>query len=538
MQEEVLAITAARETRSLATDARLTSETWRSEAQFHQLLEKLPAGAYTCDPDGLITYFNQHAVALWGRAPQLNDPVDRWCGSFKLFAPNGAPISHDRCWMALALEQDREFNGHEIVVERPNGERITALAHANPIRDAAGTLVGAVNVLIDISDQKRSEEILRQADSAKNEFLATLAHELRNPLAPIRNAIEVMNLKGELTPDLRRALDIIDRQVKQMSRLVDDLIDVARITGNKFELKKERLDLATVVSAAVETSRPVIDTYGHVLTVAMPGEPVALEGDLTRLAQAVANLLNNAAKYTPHGGTISVRAEGQGSEAVIFVRDTGVGISPDMLPRVFDMFTQATASPHAQRDGLGIGLTLVRRLVELHGGTVAALSAGLGQGSEFVIRLPVAESASPLNGSRATRSKYPVLDLRILVADDNPDSATSLGMLLRILGSDVRIAHDGDEALRTAAEFQPHVMLLDIGMPKANGYEVAKRVRTSDWGRPIVLIAVTGWGQKTDRERSREAGFDHHLVKPVDASELIAMLASLKETTVAPNAVA
>jgi signal transduction histidine kinase/ActR/RegA family two-component response regulator len=502
----------------------------RGESHFRRLLDKLPAAAYMCDPNGLITYYNQRAVTLWGRDPKINDPVDRWCGSFKLCSADGEPIKHDECWMALALYNDREYNGHEIRIQRPNGDWLTALAHANPIHDSEGRSIGAVNVLVDISDRKNSEEQLRDADAAKNEFLATLAHELRNPLAPIRNALEVLQVKGELSGDARLAVEIIDRQVDNLTRLVEDLLDVARITGNKLELRKDRVDLANVVTAAIETSRPMIDANAHSLAVSLPEEPLFVEGDLARLAQVVSNLLNNAAKYTSPGGNISVSTERIGSDAVVVVRDTGIGISSQMLPHIFDMFTQATHPQHTPKDGLGIGLTLVRRLVEMHNGTVSAHSAGAGEGSEFVVRLPVlpAEGTSPRN-PRGQPVGYPKLDLRVLVADDNADSVATLSMLLRALGCDVRIAHDGETALRVASELRPHVMLLDIGMPKVNGYEVARQTRQASWGANVVLAAVTGWGQETDRERSRDAGFDHHLVKPLDFSELISMLTALSQ---------
>ena len=277
---------------------------YRSETEFRRLLDKLPAGAYTCDSQGLITYFNPHAVQIWGRAPKLNDPVDRFCGSFRLFAADGAPINHDRCWMALALQMNNEFNGHEIIVERPDGRRLTVLAHANPLRDDAGRLFGAVNVLVDISDRKQAEEVLKTADRAKNEFLATLAHELRNPLAPIRNAVHVLHLKAVPSPELQWGLGVIDRQVQQMAHLIDDLLDIARITGNKLELRKERIDLAAALHAAVETSSPVIEACQQAFVVNIPTTPIYLDADLTRLAQVVSNLLNNAAKYTEAGAVV------------------------------------------------------------------------------------------------------------------------------------------------------------------------------------------------------------------------------------------
>ena len=291
--------------------------------------------------------------------------------------------------MALALQMDSEYNGHEIIVERPDGRRLTALAHANPIRDEAGRLLGAVNVLVDISDRKRAEDALKEADRAKNEFLATLAHELRNPLAPIRHAIQVVQLKATPSPELQWGLDVIDRQMQQMARLIDDLLDIARITGNKLELRKSRIELSDVLFAAVETSRPLLEMCGQEFTVRTPAESIPLDGDLTRLAQVVANLLNNAAKYTERGGRVWLTAERQGSDAVIRVRDTGVGIPADLLPRVFDMFAQGEGSLERSRGGLGIGLSLVKRLVQLHGGSIEALSDGPGRGSEFVVRLPV-----------------------------------------------------------------------------------------------------------------------------------------------------
>jgi PAS domain S-box-containing protein len=541
---------------------RLTEATlFPGEAHFRRLLENLPAGAYTCDPDGLITYFNQHAVQLWGRAPKLNDPVDRFCGSFKLFAADGTPINHDQCWMALALRTDQGYNGHEIIVERPDGQRLIVLAYANPIRDD-GKLLGAVNVLVDISDRKRAEDDLRrakeerdaqladltrlhetserlyvqlqEADRRKDEFLATLAHELRNPLAPVQNAVHILRAQGTPGPALQWAREVIDRQVRQMARLVDDLLDLSRISTGKLELRQGRVELAEVLYAAVETSRPLIEACGHELSVSVPPVPVFIDGDLTRLAQVVSNLLNNAAKYTERGGRITLTAERQGSDAVVSVRDTGVGIPAAMLARVFDMFTQVDRSLDRTHGGLGIGLTLVKRLVELHGGSITAHSDGPGRGSEFVVRLPaVIESPrAPERSDRPGEPAAPAAALRILAVDDNRDAAASLGMLLRIMGHDVRTAHDGLEAIELADEFRPDVTLLDIGLPKLNGYEAARRIRQQPWGRGMVLIATTGWGQESDRRLSRESGFDHHLVKPLDPAALLDLLASLGQTAV------
>lgn len=509
--------------------------TLNSDVRFRGLLEKLPAGAYTCDPNGLITYYNQHAVQLWGRSPSLNDPADRFCGSFKLYALDGSPISHDQCWMALALKNCLEYNGHEIIIERPDGQRRTTLAYANPISDETGRLIGAVNVLVDISDRKRAEDALKEADRSKNEFLATLAHELRNPLAPIRAAVKILQLKSKPTRESQSALDVIDRQTRQMTRLIDDLLDIARITSNKLELRKARIELRDVLNAAIETSQPLIEQRGHEFIVAGPNEAIYLDGDMVRLAQVVSNLLNNAAKYTDRGGRIWLTAETKDGNAVVTVRDTGMGITPEVLPRIFEMFTQADRAITGSPGGLGIGLTLVRRLVQMHGGTITVRSDGPGKGSEFIIGLPMFDQQLPTEVKSIPRSHDALADkpapVRILVVDDNHDSADSLGLLLELVGNEVRVVHDGQIAVDVANEFQPRVVLLDIGLPTLNGYEVAQRIREQPWGKQAIMIAVTGWGEAVDRQRSKEAGFDHHLVKPVDLDALTAMLATVQTAT-------
>ncbi len=498
----------------------------RSAAWSRRLLERLPAGAYTCDPDGLITYYNPQAVQLWGRAPKLNDPVDRFCGSFKLFAADGAPITHDRCWMALALQHGREYCGEEIVVERPDGTRLPVLAHASPIHDERGNLLGAVNILVDISEQKRAQEALKEADRRKDEFLAMLAHELRNPLAPVRNALHVLRASGGAGPAAEGVREMMERQVGHMVRLVDDLLEVSRITRGKIELRKERVELAAVVRSAVETSRPLIEAARHGLTVSLPPGPVPLEADPVRLAQVVANLLNNAAKYTEECGQIWLAARRDGGAAVVSVRDSGVGIRADVLPRVFDLFAQADGTLQRAQGGLGIGLTLVKRLVEMHGGTVTAHSEGPGKGSEFVVRLPLAGEARPAAAAPQAGEPPAAAARRILVVDDNRDAADSLGLLLRFLGHEVRVAHDGPAALEAARAWRPAVVLLDIGMPGMDGYAVARALRALPELEGVVLIALTGWGQEEDRRRSRAAGFDHHLIKPVDLEALQALLAA------------
>lgn len=498
-----------------------------NELPFRAFLERLPAGAYTCDADGLITYFNQHAVQLWGRKPKLNDPKDRFCGSFKLFAIDGSPILHDQCWMALALKNLREYSGHEIMIERPDGQRLTALAHASPIHNERGRVIGAVNVLVDISDRKRNEDALKEADRSKNEFLATLAHELRNPLAPIRAAVKILQIKSP-TPESKSALDVIERQTRQMTRLIDDLLDVARITSNKLELRREQIELREVIKAAVETSRPLIEQRGHKLTVRSPLAPIHVDGDPVRLAQVISNLLNNAAKYTERGGRIWLTATRKGNDAVIKVRDTGIGIPAEVMPHIFQMFTQADRTVHGSSGGLGIGLTLVKRLIEMHGGTITAQSDGREKGSEFIVRVPTASASlqqPEIDSEEATTE--PTKPIRILVVDDNQDSADSLGLLLKLLGNEVRVAHDGLAAVDLADEFQPRVVLLDIGLPTLNGFEAAERIRQLPWGKQAIMIAVTGWGETVDRQRSKKAGFDYHLVKPVDPDVLTRLLQSL-----------
>jgi len=377
-----------------------------------------------------------------------------------------------------------------------------------------------------------AENAVQTPDRSKSEFLAILAHELRNPLAPIRNAVQILNRECALAPESQWALSAIERQVRQMARLIDDLVDVARITSNRFELRRERVDLASVLRLAIETSGTLLRAAGQEFTTVLPESPIYLDADPIRLAQAVSNLLNNAAKFTDRGGHIWLVVERNGSDAVITVRDTGVGISRAMLPHVFEMFTQGEQAHSRTLGGLGIGLTLVKRVVEMHGGTVAADSAGQNMGSTFVIRLPTLVDSSQRPQSKAedpARMSPP--SLRILVVDDNRDAADSLAMLLRTSGNDIRTAYDGAEAVQVANDFEPEVVLLDIGLPNMDGHEVAQRIRQEPWARRTCLIAVTGWSDEADRARSRAAGFDHHLVKPLDTSHLAQLLGSVERST-------
>jgi signal transduction histidine kinase len=378
-------------------------------------------------------------------------------------------------------------------------------------------------------DNARLYGEVQAADRRKDEFLATLAHELRNPLAPIRNAVELLRSIGPKDTPPSWAPDVIDRQVRQLVRLVDDLLDVSRITQGKVTLRKEPVDLATVVGLAVETSRPLMSARRQELTLEMPSTLLPLQADPARLAQVVANLLNNAAKYTPEGGRIHLGLETQGQEALLCVRDTGLGIAPELLPRIFDLFTQGDRSLARSEGGLGIGLTLVRTLVEMHGGTVSVRSGGPGKGSEFTVRLPLAPEAAP-SPHRAARVDGPAFARRILVVDDSVDNADSLARLLGSCGHDVRTAYDGLAALAVAREFQPEFVFLDIGLPRMDGYEVARRLRAEPGFEAATLVALTGYGQEGDRRQAEEAGFDTHLVKPADLHALRALLANGRPT--------
>jgi PAS domain S-box-containing protein len=423
------------------------------------------------------------------------------------------------------------------IVIQDDGYRIAHHGNAD-----AGRMIGFVK---DITEQHRAQvalleserrlremaEALRQrndelldAGRRKDEFLATLAHELRNPLAPIRNSLEIMRLKGEDPVLAQQAHDMMERQLSQLVRLIDDLLDLSRISHNRLQLRKHVVTLAEVLASAVETSRPLIDERGHELIVDLPDAPVWVHADLTRLAQVFVNLLNNAAKYTEPGGRVRLSALHQGEQVVVTVEDNGIGIPEDMMPTIFDMFTQVDRSPERAQGGLGIGLTLARRLVELHGGRIEVHSA-CKRGSTFTVHLPI---AAPPDTARAAalppQRAVPATAYRVLVVDDNRDSALSLATFLGMAGHDTRTAHDGREALEACASSWPQVVVLDIGLPGMSGYEVAREIRARPGGERLLLVAVTGWGQAEDRRRSREAGFDVHLVKPVDPVELESLL--------------
>jgi PAS domain S-box-containing protein len=419
----------------------------------------------------------------------------------------------------------------------PDGSVRWIQARGKVFFDEAGEPWRWIGINMDVTERKqmdeslrRQTEALREADRRKDEFLATLAHELRNPLAPISNALQILTLRGDDPTLVAQTKEVMERQVHQMSRLVDDLLEVSRIGRGKISLEKAPVDLAEVVATAVETSRPLVEAHHHTLTVSLPKRRARVEADGARLAQVLSNLLNNAAKYTEDGGRIDLIVEQAQGEAVIRVRDNGIGIAPERLPSVFDMFKQIEGAADRSQGGLGIGLTLARRLIEMHGGKIEAHSAGLGKGSEFVTRLPaLVEPAPELTPEPAEGPAAPSANgsRRVLVVDDNVDSAESMAVLLRLYGHEVRLAHDGEAALEEARSFRPDVIFLDLSLPKMDGYEVARRLRMEPATGGMTLVAMTGYGQEEERRRTREAGFDSHLVKPVDFDMLQELLSSL-----------
>jgi PAS domain S-box-containing protein len=783
-----------------------------AQLDFPSLLDKIPAAAYTCDRDGLITFFNRQAAELWGREPKLNDPADRFCGSFHLFAIDGAPLKHDQCWMALALNTGQDYNRQEIVIERPDGSRRNALAHASPIRNAAGEIVGAVNVLVDISDLKRAEEAsillasvvessddaivcknldgkilswnngaqrlfgytaaeavgqsitiiippdrlpeeqmilerlrkgeridhyetvrvakdgrpldisvtisplrnasghvfgaskiarditarkrdeadlqrlhemslrlaatrdlgfileetlrtaaaieetdlgllslydpetndltvaasiglgedffrsenfktvqgayrlsfaqrrrvvvedgesdtaltpihdalraagiqsvhntplvtrsgeivgilsthfrnryqptervkrfvdlcayqavefiesarlydqLRLADRRKDEFLATLAHELRNPLGTVRNALHLLRLSDDLSPSVDHVRAIMDRQVSYMVSLIDDLLEVSRIARGKIDLRLEPTEVSAVLASAVETSRPFIEASDHELTIQISPTPMMINADSVRLVQVMVNLLNNAARYTEPGGHIWLTAQRNAGEVVLSVRDTGMGIPPQMLAKVFEMYVQAGEADSTPR-GLGVGLALAKRLVEMHGGRIEAHSQGPGTGSELVVYLPLAPRVDlPLTQLAPSAADASLPKRRILIVDDTQAAIYVLGKLLTKLGQQVYAAQNGSAALEYAIRHPPDIVITDIGMPDMNGYELARRLRQESELRDVCLVALTGYEDEAHRRQMAEAGFDRQLLKPVSLEALRELLATL-----------
>ena len=505
-----------------------------SEQRFRALFDRGPLAMYSVDASGMIQEFNHNAAVLWGREPMRNDPGERYCGSYKAYFPDGRPIGHAQTAVAAVLKGEIPA-AHDVegIIERPDGSRATVLANIVPILNAAGKITGAMNCLYDITERSLLErKSLDQAEALidlhrrKDEFLAMLSHELRNPLAPLSNAVYLLGLQKDEDPIQRQARKVIERQVGQLKHLIDDLLEVTRITTGKIQLREERIVIAGVVERAIEAVQPVIAQRRHELTVTLPDDPIWLIGDASRLEQVIVNLLTNAAKYTDEGGRITVSVSQENGLAVLRVHDTGVGIAPELLPRIFDLFTQAKRSLDRSQGGLGIGLCLVQQLVDLHGGAVDVTSV-LGQGSEFTVFLPIASAAIPAIVLDPEAVSPAGEHCRVLVVDDNHDGADILAMLVQEAGHQVQVAYDGPGALESASAFLPDLVLLDIGLPGLDGYEVAKRIRLQPALSDVVLVALTGYGHDTDRLLSQDAGFDHHLVKPTNFDRVKEILASL-----------
>ena len=521
--------------------ARALSDT---ELPFRLLVESVKDYAiFMLDPSGYILTWNAGAERIKGYTR------DEIIGQhFSRFYPAEAVL---RGWPQQELERAAaegrfEDEGWRL---RKDGSRFWANVVISAVHDGTGKLIGFGKVTRDLTDRRNAEETrrrghdeleqrvrertaeLREADRQKNQFLAMLAHELRNPLAPVHNALQILQLPSASNADRRTARNIMERQVQHLARLVDDLLDVSRVMQDRIELQRAPTNLRTLVDRAVETVQPMITARRQTLSITLPSRTVRLDIDVVRVAQAISNLLLNAAKFTDIGGKILVNAEADDDEVVLHVKDTGIGIAPEFLPHVFELFTQGDRSLDRSQGGLGIGLTLVRKLIQLHGGTVQACSEGIGRGSEFIVRLPII-AAKPRIGPRRHEeaAAAPKPARKVLVVDDNVDTAESTAMLLRLSGHQVHVAYDGASVLEQVDAFQPDVVLLDIGLPGIDGYEVARSIRARADHRSVVLVAVTGYGQAKDRQRSRTAGFSHHLTKPFDLETLQALIAPPEST--------
>ena len=486
-----------------------------SEAQLTALYEHNPAGVVLSElATGRFLRVNEAFVRILGYTRE--EAVGHTMAELGMVAS-----AEEREQMIGGLRQGDTYTNREMTV-RAKGDRPVFILASARLLEIGGTQC-IVNAAVDITERKAAEDALHEADRRKDEFLAMLSHELRNPLAAISAALQLLGMRGLDDPKMERARDAAERQARHMARLLDGLLDVARVTRGTIALHTQVVALDGIVATAVDTARPAIVAKGHELCVLLPPDPLRLQADPPRLVQVVANLLDNAAKYTPAGGHILVSAGRENDEAVMRVRDDGIGIPVDLLPRVFDLFTQGERSPARSEGGLGIGLTIVNKLVALHGGRVEAHSDGPGKGSEFVVRLPLlpaqarhAEGADQEAGTRPP--------LRVLVVDDIADAADVLAMVVEVDGHDAQVARSGPAAVELAAAYRPDVVLLDLGMPGMDGYEVARRLRRQQGGERMTIIAVTGYGQDEDRERTRAAGFDHHLVKPVDMDALRRLL--------------
>jgi two-component system CheB/CheR fusion protein len=495
-----------------------------ARARLSAIVDSTDDAIISKDLNGFIQSWNKGAERLFGYTAE--QAVGR---HISFLIPRERAEEEEK--ILARLRAGKRVYHFDTVRLRSDGQRIHVSLTISPVRDEAGRIIGASKIARDITDRKLAEQRtydlltqLQEADQRKDEFLATLAHELRNPLAPLRNVLEIMKHPEGNGHTLEEMRSTMERQLGQMERLVGELLDVGRITRGKLDLRKQSVELATVIDQSVEVCRPLADQFRHELNISLPPETIYLYADPVRMTQVFANLLTNACKYTEPGGRIWLTVVRQDDKAVVNIKDTGVGIPPEKLGSVFEMFAQVDRSLERSQGGLGIGLALVKRLVEMHGGSVEAYSAGLGRGSEFVVRLPTL--IDKLQPEEPTAEQTPTTAHRILIVDDNRDAAMSLATLLTLTGNKMQTAHDGLEAVEAAALFRPDVVLLDLSLPKLNGYDACRRIRQQPWGKNMMLVALTGWGQDEDRRQSKEAGFDHHMVKPLELSALMKLLAS------------
>jgi PAS domain S-box-containing protein len=490
-----------------------------SEARFRTLADNIAPLCCMADETGHVFWYNSRWYEYTGARAE---DMFGW-GWQSVLDPKTQPEVMERWRACIATGARFEMT---FPIRSASGDYHAFLTRVVPLRDASGRIIRWFGTYTDISQQLAAEAALRAADRRKDEFLATLAHELRNPLAPVRNAAKVLRAPGADAKTRELATNIIDRQIQTMAELIDDLLDVSKITRGQIALHRQRTSVASIIEASLEVARPLIDVRNHHLTVSLPPEPIDVDVDPLRLSQVFSNLLTNAAKYTEPGGRIDLNAQSEHGGVSITVRDNGVGLDPESISQIFEIFSQVKSTLQHAAGGLGIGLALVKGLVELHGGRVSAASAGLGCGSEFRVWLPsrVSGAGAPERSAPEPQTA-PVRTRRILVVDDNEDAAQSLGILLELAGHELHLAHDGEQAVAMARQLQPDIALVDIGLPKLNGYGVAQSIRAAPGGEHMVLIALTGWGQDEDKRRALAAGFDFHLTKPVDPEQVAALIA-------------
>ncbi len=506
--------------RNLGSRLKAESALRESEAKFRTMTEAMPQMVWSSRPDGHHDFFNRNWYAFTGASPgECNG--DLWQS---LVHPEDLPPLLESWRHSLATGEPYEAACR---LHHHDGEYRWVLGRASPVRDDGGRIIRWMGTCTDIHEQKRIQEELQESNQRKDEFLAMLAHELRNPLAPVSTAVELLRMAPDDTERVRRTSELIGRQVLHMSELVDDLLDVSRVTRGLVNIEHDTVNLQQVVNDALEQVRPQIHAREHAVNLQLPGAPVHVRGDRVRMVQVLANLLNNAAKYTPEGGRIEVELRAQDGQALVSVKDNGSGIDPGLLPHVFDLFTQAKRTPDRAQGGLGVGLALVRSLVELHGGTVRAESAGKGQGSTFTVSLPLVEALQPAPAPALSTGTASHAGLKVMVVDDNTDAAELLGVWLETQGYQVTVKTDARDALATAKLDPADVYVLDIGLPEMDGNELARRLRADPRTRKATLIALTGYGQAQDILQSRQSGFDHHFVKPADPTRLALVIDSL-----------